>query len=94
GGFKVNVSGSASQSRVRLAGSASTNWGVEGYKVKLELKVGFDSAQAPVDLSATARACAPGLGCSKVGIKELRIKSDGHIRVCVDLGFTKSCRNL
>ncbi|HLT30590.1 MAG TPA: hypothetical protein VK013_11135, partial [Myxococcaceae bacterium] len=47
GGFKVNVSGSASQSRVRLAGSASTNWGVEGYKVKLELKVGFDSAQAP-----------------------------------------------
>lgn len=93
GGFKMNVSGTASQSRVRMSGSASTRWGVKEGNVKLKVKAGFDSANAPVDLSATARFCVAG-GCTKVGVKELSIKSDGHIRACVNLGFTTSCQTL
>lgn len=93
GGMKMNVRGSANQSHAAFSGSMTSSFGAQGGRVKLKFKAGFDTRKDPIDLSATARFCIAG-SCSKVGVKQLEIKSDGHIRVCVDVGVANVCETI
>lgn len=98
-GFKINVDGTVTSTYTSFSGSQSVSYGfsdgLNSYKVKATIRASFDTrgTSGKVNLSADAKACLNG-DCFGVGISELQVKSDGHIKICVRVAGQNACESL
>lgn len=98
-GFKISVDGTVTPTRTSFSGAQDVSYsfsdGLNKYSVKARIKASFDTqdTSGKVDLSADAKACIDG-DCFGVGISELQVKSDGHIKLCVKVAGENACETL
>jgi len=90
----VTIAGAVYASYATFSGSIDHTWDIGIGHLKTTITTSFDSRNAEVDLSATAKGCIDG-NCDSVGIHELSVDSNGHIRICVDVpGSGTKCDTL
>lgn len=87
-GMTTSVTGKVTSKGFELTGKkkvklSKSGWGVE---VDVSPTIVIKGSGGSASLSANAKACInPGWGkeCVKASVKEIKFKSDGHVRVCV-----------
>lgn len=96
GGQKMVVSGTVTDKYARFSGKMENNLNFGAGKIKTTVKAAFDTrGNGSVELSASARACGYGIGCSGTKVESLHLEPNGAVRICVKVpALGKKCQTL